>query len=86
MIENIAQFKRHLLEGKSMTLIDYKWNGKSEPHKYLNIERKPVKVQTNAVKFEGGSWLQYPKATQTIFKDNTMTIDDGYCTLIYKFN
>lgn len=86
MIENMAQFKKYLLAGNPVTLIDYQWNGKSEPHKYLNIPRKPIKVQTNAVKFEGGSWLQYPKASQCQFTNDTISINDGYCILVYKFD
>lgn len=33
----------------------------NEHHKFLNIERKVEKLQTNAIKFEGGSWLYFPK-------------------------
>ena len=31
-------------------------------HKFLNTTRKVEKLQTNAIKFEGGSWLYFPKA------------------------
>lgn len=33
------------------------------PHKFLNIPRKIEKMQTNALMFEGGSWLYFPKAS-----------------------
>lgn len=28
-----------------------------QSHKYYNIERKAEKIQTNSLRFEGGSWL-----------------------------
>ena len=28
-------------------------------HKYFNISRKIEKIQTNSLKFEGGSWLYF---------------------------
>ena len=45
-------------------LIEYfKRGGKirvvSPQHKYYNIDRKAEKIQTNSIKFEGGSWLYF---------------------------
>lgn len=34
----------------------------SRPHKWLNVPRRIEKVQSNALMFEGGSWLYFPKA------------------------
>lgn len=31
----------------------------SPNHKYYNIDRKAEKIQTNSIKFEGGSWIYF---------------------------
>jgi len=47
-------------------------------HKNLNIPRRIIKKQTNAIKFEGGSWLGLgstgEKASDFSFDDNTFTV------------
>lgn len=48
-----AAIIRRLSEGESVVVVSPKG------HKGYGIERKAVKVQTNAVKFEDGSWLYF---------------------------
>lgn len=48
-----AEIIRRLREGETVIVVSPK------THKYYGVERKAEKVQTNAVKFEGGSWLYF---------------------------
>lgn len=52
-IKSFAQLKRELKVGTKIMLIDTHLHN----HKGLHIEREVVKQQTNAVKFNDGSWL-----------------------------
>ena len=38
------------------------WFKGSVPSKLAGLKRKVIKTQTNAVQFEGGSWLYWPPA------------------------
>lgn len=54
-------------------------------HKWLNVERGVEKLQTNAVKLEGGSWLDWRNGARD-FKFNGKTFDvleDGEILLTY---
>jgi hypothetical protein len=55
------------------TLVGYTWGGTEQPHKYLNMPRKVAKAQTNSIKFEGGSWLYYEKASNWKFDGDKAT-------------
>jgi hypothetical protein len=46
------------------------------PHKYLNIPRAIIKAQTNAIKFEGGSWLYFPPAADFVSTEKGFGIMD----------
>ena len=52
-MKTFAELKRALTLGKKITLL---WADRTN-HKYLGTTREIVKVQTNAIKLEGGSWL-----------------------------
>lgn len=81
---NFNQLKSYLQEGMTLTLI----YSSLPDHKALNIPRKIEKKQTNAIKFEGGSWLGLgstgEKAKDYTFKDNTFTYDGGFIKLTYQ--
>lgn len=57
-MKTFADIKRKLVEGNSITMIRHDWypNGP-----IMNVERKVIKRQSNAVQFEGGSWLRLDK-------------------------
>jgi hypothetical protein len=66
MIENLAQLKKYFQNGGAIKMT---WNQFDSKGKLIDVIRKPIKVQTNAIKFEGGSWLQYDKASNYDFRE-----------------
>lgn len=66
MIENLTQLKKYFQNGGSIKMT---WNLFVPNGKLIGVVRKPEKVQTNAIKFEGGSWLQYDKASNYDFRE-----------------
>jgi len=66
MIENLAQLKKYFQNGGSIKMT---WNLSCPNGKLIGVIRKPIKVQTNAVQFEGGSWLGYDKANNYDFRE-----------------
>lgn len=88
-MQTLADFKR-LPINTTLTLthaID--WDGSDwKNHPKLNKARKIEHVQSNAIRFEGGSWLMYPKATEFTIKDNQIIISDekSKMQLIYTIN
>ena len=87
MINNLAQLKKEALN-YSWELYCFNSSGipteKNNPHNFLNITRKVEKIQTNGLYFEGGSWLDFPKASQCTFSkylnnnvDTILTIKAG---------
>lgn len=79
MPKNMAQLKRYFSSGGGVVLTVYgllEENGKfhPQPHKYLHKGRKPIKVQTNAVQLEGGSWWEYPPTKRLTFDDRGFTV------------
>lgn len=89
-VKSLADFKR-LPVGTILTLTQaYDFGGKDwTDHKNLNQPRKIEHVQTNAIRFEGGSWLEHPKASQFVPNQNgksfTIEYDNGM-QLTYKIN
>lgn len=59
-MKTFADVKRALQVGVTVTMVRHDWypNGK-----LMNVPRKVIKVQSNGVQFEGGSWLHFPKAS-----------------------
>jgi hypothetical protein len=66
-IKNLSQMKKYFSTNESEIELIY---SKRMPHKNLNVVRKIEKCQTNAVKFTGGSWLEFGKAENYKFNDN----------------
>lgn len=48
----------------------------SPSHKYFNVERKAEKVQTNAIKWSGGSWCYFSDIKAENITDNGFKISD----------
>jgi hypothetical protein len=90
-MNNLAEFKRYLARPDAnirMMSIEHLRNGEwvSGPVKYPDW-RSVDKLQTNAVKFEGGSWLYFGKASEWAF-DNASGIAvnlSGHTRLTYKW-
>mgnify|MGYP006910659420 CR=1 FL=1 len=61
-----ASIKKLLTLGTELEVLQYEYReGEVEPHKYQNIGRKIDKVQTNSIRFKGGSWLEFGKASES---------------------
>lgn len=60
-MRNLAETKRTLTVGRTVTMVRHDWfpNGK-----LIDVPRRVKHVQGNAVQFEGGSWLHWPKAAE----------------------
>lgn len=72
MVRTLADFKR-LGKGSKMVLL----HAVDAPdHLFLNKVREVDIKQTNAVKFTGGSWLYYPKASGFKVNNGIVIIDD----------
>lgn len=72
-IKTIAELKR-LPEGTKIKLVECIG---IENHKGLNIIREIDKIQTNSLKFSGGSWLYFPKSKDFKSWENGFIIYDG---------
>lgn len=76
---NFNQLKNYLQVGMKLKLIA----SSMKDHKYMGMERPIIKKQTNAIKFEGGSWFGLgstgEKASDFTFQENgfTFTWDKG---------
>jgi hypothetical protein len=57
-MKTFADIKRKLVEGNSITMVRHDWYPDG---KLIGLERKVIKKQSNAVQFEGGSWLRLDK-------------------------
>ena len=69
-METFSDVKRKLTKGTELKCVR---NDHSDKH--LNITRKIDVVKTNAIRFEGGSWLHFPKAKYVeILGDNAFSI------------
>ena len=75
MIKTLADFKR-LPEGTKLVLRSTNIDFMGKPHKYLGVERTIEHKQTNAIRFSGGSWLEYPKASQFSIDGPYVVISD----------
>jgi hypothetical protein len=58
-LKNLAEFKRYLADGGRIQLVSSYGH---RPMEILRPIRKVEKMQSNSCKFEGGSWLYFPKA------------------------
>lgn len=84
-VTSLASLKRHFQAGHGVVLVEYLYHGKPAPHRMLNVERHPDKVQTNGV-YLGGSWMDYGKASQWTFDPDSdgATLDCGFALLKYR--
>ena len=83
-MKTLVDFKRKLVEGAELTMIYHqKFNGRDENGTVIFIDDEPVsrvvkEVMSNQVCFltDKGekSYLQYPKASECIINDNSITI------------
>jgi hypothetical protein len=65
-MKNLAAFKRQASPGAVLTAC---W-----PETTRTATRPIEHRQTNAIRFEGGSWLRFPKARETEFMSGCMVI------------
>ena len=57
-MKTFADIKRALTEGVNVTMVKHEWYPASE---LIGKQRKIVKRQSNAIQFDGGSWLFFDK-------------------------
>ena len=83
-INSIAQLKA---KAKEYTWELYMFNESGIPtqpmlkHKFLNVIRKVEHTQSNSLRFEGGSWLDWPKASATTFSEYLYDKEDVIMTI-----
>lgn len=72
-MKTFADLKRKLVVGVTVTMTHHWWEQGRSP--LVGIPRKITIKQTNALQFEGGSWLFWPKATQiNIINDKEFSV------------
>tara|TARA_R100001086_G_scaffold127845_1_gene66172 strand:- start:2205 stop:2477 length:273 start_codon:yes stop_codon:yes gene_type:complete len=72
-MKTFSDVKRKLTKGTELKCVR-----NDHTDKYLNVTRKIDVVQTNAICFEGGSWLYFPKAKYVeILGDNAFSFVGG---------
>jgi hypothetical protein len=92
-IKNLAEFKRAIKVGTKIETTWHQWDGKKGENNYIEYadhtkqgEVSIVQSSQFAVKRQksdgsySDSWMQFPKASECTFKDNSITI--SYETLI----
>jgi len=57
-MKTFSDIKRKLVEGNSVTMVRHDWYPNGH---VMNVQRKVIARKTNAVQFEGGSWLRLDK-------------------------
>ena len=65
--KTLAQWKRDMQPGRTVQCISF--DGK-EPREKIKGARDIVHVQSNALKFDGGSWLEFPSAKELVYYDD----------------
>ena len=98
-MKTVADLKRYLAltgptpgEQASLRMVSLEWRNSQtgefehRPVKNPNF-RGIAKLQTNSLMFEGGSWLDIPKATETEFdnENNLITITQKDCRMVYQW-
>ena len=73
-IENLNQFKKYLQVG---TKLKSKYTAGQKGSNGEVIERVVTKKQTNAIKFDNGSWLYLESAKDFNFTDNKIELLSG---------
>lgn len=98
-INTIADFKRYLAltgptpsEQASLRMVSLEWRNRETGEFVHQPVRNPnfrgiAKLQTNSLQFEGGSWLDIPKASEVEFDNsqNRITITQKDCRMVYQW-
>ena len=98
-MKTLADFKRYLaITGESVSerpalrMVSLEWRNRDSGDFVHQPVRNPdfrgiAKLQTNSFKFEGGSWLDIPKASEVTFdeSENLITITQKDSRLVYKW-
>ena len=72
-MKTFSDIKKQLVEGASLKLVRHDWLTTNSKIAIGSI-RKIIKRQSNAVQFEGGSWLYFPKASDVAPTENGFSI------------
>lgn len=64
-MKTFADVKRRLQEGAVLKLVRHDWLRPNLPLQ-LGAVRKIIKRTSNAIQFEGGSWLNFPPASDVV--------------------
>jgi hypothetical protein len=70
-MKTFADIKRALTEGAILTMTRHDWFPDGP---LINKPRKIIKRQSNAIQFEGGSWLNFPPASDICVNDNGFSV------------
>ena len=99
-MKSLADFKRYLaLNGESVSerpslrMVSLEWRSRESGEFVHQIVKNPnfrgiAKLQTNSFMFDGGSWLEFPKASEIVFdsENSLITITQGDCRMVYKWS
>ena len=73
-MKSFSDVKKRMTEGAELELIRHDWLSSSSKIT-VGMVRKIIKRQSNAVQFEGGSWLYFPKASDVVTNgDNEFSV------------
>ena len=72
-MKTFADIKKALNVGVELKLVRHDWLKGGMPLK-IGAVRKIIKRQSNAIQFEGGSWLTFPKASDVAIKENGFAV------------
>jgi hypothetical protein len=72
-MKTFSDIKRKLVEGNSLTMTRHDWYPQG---KLIGVTRDIVKLQSNAIQLEGGSWLYLDKPAKEYIptSDNTFLV------------
>jgi hypothetical protein len=84
-MKTFSDIKRKLLEGNSITMLRHDYGANN----LIGLNRRVIKRQSNAVQFEGGSWLRLDKPASNYIptSENTFLVllqDDKF--MEYRIN
>ena len=71
-MKTFADIKRKLIQGNSITMLRHDYGSTD----LIGLNRRVVKRQSNAVQFEGGSWLRLDKPASSYIptSENTFLV------------
>jgi|TARA_R110000787_G_scaffold187015_1_gene298762 hypothetical protein len=86
-MKTFADIKRALTKGKSLTMLRHDWIPNN--NKLIGVKRKIITQQSNAIQFEGGSWLYLdnPASHYVPLNDNSFSVKlDDNNVMTYEIN